>query len=962
MSTPSHAAAKLRALSLFEDYVSLDAGSRAQAMERLRESEPDVHLALEAMLAADARTQLVDYAPPELFLDEIPPVTTSALDLRVGSHIGPWHITAVLASGGMGTVYEAQRDDGQYRQRVAIKCIRQELTSPRLIDAFLNERNTLAQLDHPGIAHLLDGGVDEHGVPWFAMRYVEGETIDQWCDHHRSSVRQRIELMLQACEALAFAHQRTVLHQDIKPSNLLVTVEGQVQIVDFGLAATLAGDRPLRRIAVSHGYAAPESLSPERPTMAVDVYSLGAVMYQLLCGRLPHASGSLRLTAAATGVPAEPASRLARHATVLMAQARGARDGHALSRQLGGDLDAILARCCAPDPAKRYASAAELRDDLRRWLRLQPVAAREGGPGYRALTFMRRHRTACGLAALLLISLGVGAVAAHMQARKAAREAASYTALSTIFEQTLGTATLSGLGRQAFSSKALLEQTETQMRALPLQEHPNVLARGLLMLARNHAVIGDYRQAQALTDEAARLPDTDADTALEVQATLAAMQTMAGDPAKALATAQAALAALERVDDDRAPRERVQLLARVAEAQWNLARREEAVRTLDRSLGFAMAQLNSDPSDVIALLTLRGQWWMRLQDFAPAEADLRKAVAMALGEYPLQAADAERALATSLLAQERFDEALPFAVAQWQHTMQFLGPNHPKTGSALITLGNARCLAGDLPGCRQAIEQGEALILAAYGEDHPAYGEALLAHTSLMRLEANQSKWKELLARSRQALAILERHYPPENDLVLDARAQLANHLTLGPRGDPNDTFLLRESKGLLEEVLAVSARAHLPPPPMTRTLLARRLISSPSREDDGPAEELLRQDAQFLAEHYPPSHSYHDFVHIVLAHLLVDNKKFDEAERILDMVDRRNRPQLPKPKAHSRLNAVLMIRATSAAEQGDRERARRILEEALALASRDYPPDHRFVITAKRALEGLRTKGHFRE
>ena len=957
-----HAAAKLRALSLFEDYVAFDPGTRAQAMERLRASEPDVHLALEAMLAADARTQLVDYAPPELLLGEIPSVSTSALDLRVGSHIGPWHIIAVLANGGMGTVYEAQRDDGQYRQRVAIKCIRQELTSPTLVDAFINERSTLAQLDHPGIAHLLDGGINAHGMPWFAMRYVEGETIDQWCDHRRSTVRQRIELMLQACEALAFAHDHMVLHQDIKPSNLLVTVEGQLQVVDFGLAATLASDRPLRRIAVSHGYAAPESLSPERPTMAVDVYSLGAVMYQLLCGRLPHASGTLRLTAAAAGVHAEPASRLARGATLQMAQARGARDGRALSHQLRGDLDAILARCCAPDPLKRYASAAELRDDLQRWLRTQPVAAREGALGYRALTFVRRHRIAFGLAALLVVSLGVGATAAHLQARKAARESESYAALSTIFEQTLGNATLSGLGRQSFSSKGLLEQTETQVRALPLQEHPDVLARGLLVLARNHAVIGDYQQAQALTDEAARLPDTDADTALEVQATLAAMQTVAGNPQQALATAKAALAKLHEVDDDKASRVRVQLLARAAEAQWNLAQRDEAVATLNRALGLASAKRDGASSDAIALLMLRGQWKMRLQDFRLADPDLRKAAAMALNAYPLQAADAERALAASLLAQERFDEALPFAVSQWQHTLQLLGATHPKTGSALIALGNARCVSGDLAGCREAIEQGEALILAAYGDDHPAYGEAILAHAALSRLEGNLSKWQELLALSRRALAILERHYPRANDIVLDARAQLANHLTMTPRGSPERTFHLRESKEILEQVLADAEQARLPPPPMTRTLLAPRLLDSPSDEDNGPAEDLLRQDARFLAEHYPPNHSYHDFVQIVLANLLVDRRMFDEAESILDTVDRRNRPQLSKPKAHSRLNAVLMIRATIAGDQGDRERARRILEEALAIASKDYPPDHRFVVTAKRALENLRTKGHFRE
>ncbi|MBD9478829.1 serine/threonine-protein kinase [Pseudoxanthomonas sp. PXM02] len=954
-------AAKLRALSLFEDYVALAPSERAQALERLRAREPDVHLALEAMLIADAQSQLVDHAPPGVLLDDIPAGTASALDLRVGSRIGPWRITAVLASGGMGTVYEAQRDDGQYQQRVALKCIRQELTSPTLIEAFLNERNTLAQLDHAGIAHLLDGGIDAHGVPWFAMRYVEGETIDQWCDHQRSTVRQRIELVLQACEALAFAHHRMVLHQDIKPSNLLVTAEGQLQVVDFGLAATLASDRPLRRIAVSHGYAAPESLSPDRPTMAVDVYSLGAVMYLLLCGRLPHASGRMRLTASA-GTHAEPASHLAREATAQMAQARGVRDGRALSRQLRGDLDAILTRCCAPDPARRYASAAELRDELQRWLRIQPVAAREGAPGYRALTFVRRHRLACGLVALLVASLGAGGVAAHLQSRQTAKEAESYAALSTIFEHTLGNATLSGLGRQSFSSKALLEQTEARMRTLPLQEHPGVLARGLLILARNYAVIGDYRQAKALTDEAALLPGTDGDTALEVQATLAAMQTLAGEPGTALTTAQAALATMDDEPAAATSRVRLQLLTQVAEAQWNLAQHDEAMRTLDRTLGLAAAQVNSEPSDVVALLTLRGQWRMRLQDFKPADTDLRHALGMALSVYPLQAADAERALATSLLAQERFDEALPFAVAQWQHTVQFLGANHPKTGSALIALGNARCLAGDLPGCREAIEQGTALIRTAYGEDHPAYGSALLAQAALLRYENSQWNWDDLAALTRRGLAILERHYPPGNDVLLLARANFANNLTVSPRDAPEWISRMREARDILEDVIAISERQKLPPPPLAKVQLARFLVDSPSVEDDARAELLLKQNATFLAAHYPPAHSHLDNNRIILANLLVELGKPEEADPLLAMVEAQNRPRLPKPKAHILVNAALMIRATIAADRGDRKRAKEILEEALAVTSKDYPPEHRLVVSIKRAMENLRTKGDVRD
>lgn len=948
--------AKLRALSLFEDYVLLAAGERTRALDRLREAEPDVHLALAAMLAADAGTNLLDHPPPDDLLERIAEVPAAGRDPRLDSRIGPWRITAVLGAGGMGTVYEAHRDDGQYQQRVALKCIRQELTSPALVDAFLNERNTLAKLDHAGIAPLLDGGIDAHGFPWFAMRYVEGQTIEQWCDGRRRSVRQRIELVLQACDALAYAHQRRVLHQDIKPSNLLVTVDGQVQVVDFGLAATLAGDRPLPRIAVSHGYAAPESLSQDRPTTALDVYSLGAVMYQLLCGSLP-ARVQRPLAAHAGGL--ELASQLAREAPPAVAQARGEASSKALARRLAGDLDAILARCCAAEPARRYASAVELGEELRRWLRMQPVQARQGGAGYRTATFVRRHRLACALSALVVATLGAGAAAAYLQAQRVAREAESSAALSAIFEQTLGNATLSGLGQDTFSSRDLLAGTEAQIRGLELHAYPRVMARGLLTLARNHAVIGDYRKAAALADEAARLPDSGGVTALEVQATRASLQNLAGHPEQALLTARAALDAMPGGDTALLPA-RLQLMTESARAQWDLGRQAPAWDTLDRALALARAQQAAHPSAYVELLALRGLWHVRMQRYADGDADLRQAIALAGAAHPLLKASAQRTLVRSLAWQQRFDESSAVAESLLQGTQRVLGDAHPQTATALILLGNTRCNRSDLEGCRDAIDRGQAAILRAVGKDHPDYGVALGTRALL---EIREGKREEALATTREAYAILRRHYPPDHEMIIGTESYMAGRLSndLENKQGAERAALIAEAERLYQGILDTTGRKGLPPPPQTRYSLARLLIRWGAPEDLPRAEALLAENRDALARLFPPEHFARSHNQLTFGLLYQKQGRLDEADALYAEMQAQARAGNVNAFSTTLQYVPALRRAEIASRRGHPEQAIGLLRESLALLAARFPEGHAAITTTRQAIDDLERTGTFR-
>lgn len=369
--------ARIRALSLLGDYLALKASDRERELRALEKYEPEVHRLVAAMLRMDQTEHPLDHLPSDM-LERLEKMEQTLAEARLGSRMGPWLITDVIGTGGMGTVYKARRDDGQYEQQVALKCLRGDLTSEVLVDAFIHERNTLARLDHVGIAPLLDEGVDSHGHPWFVMRLVDGEPIDQWCDRRGSSIEVRVRLLEKVCEALDYAHRHMVLHLDIKPSNLLVTADGNIQIVDFGLSTVLDGEHEAPRIAVSPGYAAPEALTGTLPTAALDIYSMGMVMRRLLWGALPKDASPLRMVDPSGPMTHETAS-IANSGTLKDAEARGLPDARALEKRLSGDLEAIAACCTSYDPAKRYASLLELRDDLGSSLHGMPLRAQKGG-------------------------------------------------------------------------------------------------------------------------------------------------------------------------------------------------------------------------------------------------------------------------------------------------------------------------------------------------------------------------------------------------------------------------------------------------------------------------------------------------------------------------------------------------------------------------------------------------------
>lgn len=364
---------------------------------------------------------------------------------QLGRTAGPYRLVRELGQGGMGAVYLAERTDGQFEQQVALKLIRVGMGTDEVQARFRMERQILARLQHPGIARLLDGGVTSDGQPFFAMEYVEGERIDAYCARHRLTVAERLALFAAVCDAVAYAHANLVVHRDLKPDNILVTDEGKVRLLDFGIAKVMAADEDITiglttvgSRAMTPAYASPEQVLGEQVGTASDVYSLGVLLYELLSGARPYNLKALSPVdmqrAICVTEPPRPSTRVeegAERGSAPPLQTGATLEGadvRRLQRLIEGDLDVITMKALRKEPERRYGTVAALRDDVRRYLQGEPVQARPDTIRYRWRTRLRRHRPVwltAGATVLLTLAVAAVIVAGVLRERDAARSAAA---------------------------------------------------------------------------------------------------------------------------------------------------------------------------------------------------------------------------------------------------------------------------------------------------------------------------------------------------------------------------------------------------------------------------------------------------------------------------------------------------------------------------------------------------------
>ncbi len=392
---------------------------RSAYLDEACRDDAELRAEVDSLLAAhDEEVAIVDRPAAALIVGDIGPAET---DSWLGRRIGPYRIESLIGHGGMGDVYLARRVDAEYEKEVAIKLLPGGFHASFVLQRFRAERQILATLEHPNIARLLDGGATDDGSPYLVMELVNGEPLDRYAERLGLSNRDRLKLFCDVCSAVSYAHQRLVVHRDLKPGNILVTPAGSVKLLDFGIAKLLqpatpeaaAAPSPTLMQVLTPGYASPEQVLGKPITMASDVYSLGVVLYVLLTGQSPYRSSLDTAEDAIRAIcdtePVRPSS-----ATASMSGKR--------SERLSRDLDAIILKALRKEPERRYAIVEQLAEDIRRHLGGLPVAARGDQLSYRAGKFLRRHKLEMTAAGLLAVTLVAATAFSLHEARIAAQE------------------------------------------------------------------------------------------------------------------------------------------------------------------------------------------------------------------------------------------------------------------------------------------------------------------------------------------------------------------------------------------------------------------------------------------------------------------------------------------------------------------------------------------------------------
>ena len=496
-------------------------------IESLLESDHDAEKALHSLVA-----------------DDLTEMTKSSISADLGSQVGPYLLVRELDSGGMGVVYLAVRSDDHYFQIVAIKMIRKGLDSPELVQRFRVERQILATLNHPNIGAILDGGETKEGRPFIVMEYVEGQPITLAGESRGLSIRDRIELFRSLCSAVHYAHQKLIIHRDIKPGNVMVTPEGVVKLIDFGTSKPLEPQLVLKDDTPTESgfrmmtpdYASPEQLQGKELTAATDVYSLGVLLFELLTGSRPYTLRGLSPAAAERVFLTE--GRKPSAAPDLSSRRR---------RELAGDLDRIVMMAMNHDPAQRYRSVQHLEEDLLRYLQGKPIAARSASPIYTLRKLVQRHKTVTLTALAMIALLSASLLIYSSQSRKADRRVTEVRALadSAISDMTnklqhssASTKTQAALFQSALTyldelrrstgndPRLLLELSKAYVRVGDLEGSPFVANLG-----NSGTAIASYQKAwQAASEAHARMPGDDSTVALiEAYQRLGGIETFLGN-------------------------------------------------------------------------------------------------------------------------------------------------------------------------------------------------------------------------------------------------------------------------------------------------------------------------------------------------------------------------------------------------------------------------------------------------
>jgi len=944
------------AAGIFGELVELGPEEMRARLAALEAADPMLARLVSELVAADSAAGAfldagaAEYAPR---LGAFPADPGPESDSAPGQMIGPYGLVSLLGRGGMGEVWIAERSDGQFEQRVALKLLRKGIDSEGIRRRFVQERQVLARLDHPHIARLLDGGTAD-GRPYFVLELVDGQPITEFCRGRRLPLEERLLLVATCCDAVDAAHRRLVVHRDIKPSNVLVTKDGQVKLLDFGIAKVLsaesgAGDfTQVEERVLTPSYAAPEQILGEPVTTATDVYALGVLLYRLLTGVLPHARASTSAAQLASEVDSETIEKPSRAVGHVDLEQAGlpAHQSAKLPALLEDDLDAIVLKALRREPDRRYPGAAALGADLRRHLAGLRVEARPDTFSYRAGKFVRRHRGGVAAAGLTLLALFAGLAGTVWQARRAEANAHRAERVREFLVRLFQGSDPSRSRGENVSARDLLADGTRRIEG-ELRGEPEEQAELNDVVAQIHRSLGSMSESQRLAErsiaERTQIHGANSPITAKSRLTLAEVRYSKGEVEAAETELRAVLPALsaaygaDSMETIRARDTMAAALLDEGKVPAALAMMQDVVASRRRRFG-------PDHPETGRGLQLLGQMHEAANHYAEAAAAYQAAVdtlARAVGSDNPQTAAARYDLAQVLAYVGRRDEGEKEFQQALAVQRKSLGDHHPETGQTLIALGllyiNER----------------------RYPEADAAFTEALQIFQPLGHFDAGtclrmlglsltaQERYEEAAKRFEEALVVLREKRGPKDQLTLTALGNLGNVYLRLNQLDAAESRLREAATGLeamfgaeadqlraplnqLGEVLR--ARGHVE----EATALHRRALAIQLKSVGGNSPSVAGTRYQLaldlMAEHDAPS--------------------LGEARGLLDeaiAVQRKSDPE------HPRLDDMLLASGRLARAQGDAARAGQDLGEAGARYEKHRGAADPRTREARRELGGTR-------
>ncbi|NBB86221.1 MAG: tetratricopeptide repeat protein [Bacteroidetes bacterium] len=893
--------------TLFNAVLEQEPAARDAFLHTACADDPDLLAEVRSLLAADANAHpLLDslaldamVLPADLLPDGILPAA--------GERVGPYRIVRPLGRGGMGAVFLAARADGQFEQQVALKLIRAGAASKPIVRRFQSERQILARLQHPHIARLLDGGLTEDGQPYFAMEYVDGVPLDQYCEAHDLPVEERVRLIRTVCDAVQSAHRQLVVHRDLKPSNILVTEGGTVKLLDFGIAKMLTGDddaltgpalTQTGHAVMTPAYAAPEQVRHAPVTTATDVYALGVVLYELLAGQRPFdLSGASPAEVERVVVEATPEPP-STHAPVEQ------------RRALRGDLDVICLKAMRKEPERRYASAQEMAGDLGRYLQGRPVQARPDTMGYRTRKFVQRYRSgvAAAAAVVVLIAALVGFYTTQLaeerdRARLEAEKAEQVVGfMETLFERSDPTEARG----DTLTVREVMDEGATRIRA-ELADQPAVRARMMDVIA------GVYQNLRLQTPAESLLTDA-----------VQTWRALGNDGSLGLA-------------------ESLNKLGRLYGETTDLGAAVEAYR---EALDIRRSRLGEEHEDVAELYNNLALIRIKQGNHAEAEALLRRAIEMTRRlSDGLSEDSAAQLYNLAYLVHYRGD--FEEAEAMYRESLALLrqahGDRHLYVMYTMQSLADLLADTGKLAAAdtllQQVVEQGRTLV----GETSVEYAFML---NGLGRLRGEQGRFEEGEALVKEALTIVEDAYDgphPNTATVTESLGLLYYHAEQHERAAEQ-----------LREALSIRRQLFEAPHPDLSNNTGNLALVLRHSGDYVQAEALYREalamdEALYGAEHREVATSLYNIAEI--RRTLEDYAQADTLHRrALEM----RRSLFGAHHAHVALSLTAL--GALREDEGDLEEAERYLQQALAVHRMLHDEtDHPAVRRAAERLDAIR-------